>query len=243
MESQAVVRLNNGSRVVVNASTGEVLRECTLEEHLDFIREKNGNDSLLRRPGGKRMRGDDYSADAIGWNVFCDQADELPEYDPDWRPQAACPEGECETCDAYVERLRLVSRDLCDPYEMPEIVIPNERERVEAFKRKMHWYVRDDKPVRKAAFTRARTKDGMPIIEGIVFHHLDDEIAYGVNTKGWPVAYYYKTGKFSFTPSVNQAEKIMNALKTRGTAIVHAQTGIPKDVLGAWKKQGHCGGI
>lgn len=217
---------------------------ATWKERADALRAKRVRggkrvtDSLAR-PGGKRMRGDDYSADAIGYDVFFDGTEGASS--KAWeRPSSFCPQGECDTCGRVFATLEAIP---CDGYEMPEVAIENEAERVEAFKKKMGWDVRDSKPVRRAAFTKAREKDGIEIIYGITFHYLNHEIAYGRNGKGEDVSYNFRTGKLLFTPSLNRAKKILAALKTRPVAIVHAQTGIPKDVLREWKKQGHCGGV
>jgi hypothetical protein len=180
------------------------------QERADALRDKRVKDGkptvdTLMRPGGKRMRGDDYSADAIGYDIFFDET--------------------------------------ADDYERPEVVIQNEAERIEAFKKKMGWDARDSIPPRRAAFTKAREKDGIEIICGITFHYLNHEIAYGRNAKGEDVSYNFRTGKLLFTPSVNRGKKIIAALKSRPVAIIHQQTGIPKDVLWEWKKQGHCGGV
>jgi len=144
----------------------------------------------------------------------------------------------------------LLYDETVDDYEWPEVFIPDEAERVKAFRGKMGWDAPDSKMVpvsspgpRKPSLTKARERDGVELIRGITFHYLNHEIAYGVNTKGEAVSYNFRTGKLLFTPSVNRAKKILAALETRGAARVSRQTGIPVDVLQNWKKQGHCGGV
>jgi hypothetical protein len=242
--SEVVHEAIDGARVIVDTEKGDILRLATWQERADALREKRVKDGkpivdTLMRPGGKRMRGDDYSADAIGYDIFFDGTEDIPDKERE-HPSSFCPLGACETCDKVFAKLGSLD---CTEYEMPKVVIENEAERVEAFKRKMGWVARGSIVPRRAAFTKAREKDGIEIICGIIFHYLNHEIAYGRNAKGEDVSYNFRTGKLLFTPSVNRAKKIMAALNARGVARVHAQTGIPKDVLKKWKQQGNCGGV
>jgi hypothetical protein len=188
------------------------------QQRADALRSKRILDgkfvtSLMARPGGKRMRGDDYDPNALAdRELLYDKTVD----DYDWSWDTFVPE------EAELKAFRgKMGWDAPDSKMVPT----------------------SSPGPRKAKLTKARERDGMELIYGITFHYLNHEIAYGRNTKGEDASYNFRTGKLLFTPSVNRAKKIMAALEARGAARVSRQTGIPVDVLQKWKGQGHCGGV